>query len=71
MPPKYSFKQSINIEGHNRGSFIALTLEGLKFILKSAAGYATYIPLGIGRLFLSIYPIKEQARLPPAESPAK
>ena len=59
------------MDGHSKGSVTALIFDGVNCIRKSSAGYATYIPLGIGRFYLKILPISEQAKLPPAESPAK
>jgi hypothetical protein len=57
--------------GQRRGSVIAYSREVVKIYLKSAAGYAKYIPLGGKDLFLRIRVVNAQQRLPPAESPAR
>ena len=45
-------------------------LDDVKINLRSRAGYIRYIPFGVSNLFFRIRPVREQAKLPPAESPA-
>lgn len=64
-------RHSNSIAGDSKGSVKAWILEGENFLRTSVAGYAVYIPYGIGRLFFKISPFKDRAKFPPAESPAK
>ena len=69
--PKYSFKHKTKKEGNRIPSLKALRREGLYLCRTSAAGYARKIPLGAMILFLRIIASREQAKFPPAESPAR
>ena len=69
--PKYYFKHSSKKEGKSMPSLNELSRDGLYLCLTSTAGYAKNMPIGAIILFLSIKASKEQAKFPPAESPAK
>ena len=69
--PIYYRRQSKSIEGYSNGSVNAWIFEGENLFCRSQAGYAAYIPYGIGKLFFIMRAVVDKAKFPPAESPAR